>query len=187
MDWLITYFVCLFSCLVYVYLFPALIPPFSTSGLPALNPTLVLPSVLVVAPFLFLPLSPLFCLPLQDILLSHPHMCEGWAAPSVHLVEGWPPAEDGWPLSHPVHRVSGRRYGYSADPQNTGRKQIIGIFHIRCERTYHRRRIKTEEKEQVVASVWGQEFTQFLAALAVLLRTIFNNWMNCTRMNSLYS
>ena len=118
---------------------------------------------------------------------SHPHMCEGWAAPSVHLVEGWPPAEDGWPLSHPVHRVSGRRYGHSADPQNTGRKQIIGIFHIRCERTYHRRRIKTEEKEQVVASVWGQECTQFLAALAVLLRRIFNNWMNCTRMNSLYS
>ena len=62
---LIDYLFCLFiSRLVYVYLFPALILPFSTSCLPALNPTLVLPSVLVVAPFLFLPLSPLFCLPL---------------------------------------------------------------------------------------------------------------------------
>ena len=31
-----------------------------------------------------------------------------------------------------------------------------------------RRRIKTEEKAQVVAGVWGTEFVQFLAALAVL-------------------
>ena len=33
----------------------------------------------------------------------------------------------------------------------------------------HRRRIKTEEKAKVVASVWGEEFIQFLAAIAVLL------------------
>ena len=39
----------------------------------------------------------------------------------------------------------------------------------------HRRRIKTEEKAKVVASVWGQEFIKFLAALAVLPRTILNN------------
>ena len=32
----------------------------------------------------------------------------------------------------------------------------------------HRKRIKTEEKAKVVASVWGEEFIQFLAALAVL-------------------
>ena len=32
----------------------------------------------------------------------------------------------------------------------------------------YRRRIKTEEKAKVVASVWGAEFIQFLAALAVL-------------------
>ena len=32
----------------------------------------------------------------------------------------------------------------------------------------HRRRIKTEAKAKVVASVWGPEFIQFLAALAVL-------------------
>ena len=31
-----------------------------------------------------------------------------------------------------------------------------------------RRRIKTEEKAKVVASDWGEEFIQFLAALVVL-------------------
>ena len=36
----------------------------------------------------------------------------------------------------------------------------------------HRRRIRTEEKAKVVAAVWRKEFIQFLAALAVLLRTI---------------
>ena len=35
----------------------------------------------------------------------------------------------------------------------------------------HRRRIKTEEKANVVAAVWGEEFIKFLAALAVLPRT----------------
>ena len=37
----------------------------------------------------------------------------------------------------------------------------------------HRRRIKSEEKAKVVRSVWGTEFIQFLAALAVLPRNIF--------------
>ena len=46
----------------------------------------------------------------------------------------------------------------------------------------HRRRIKTEEKAKVVASVWGKEFIEFFAALAVLPWTILNNRMNCTRM-----
>ena len=32
----------------------------------------------------------------------------------------------------------------------------------------HRRRINTEEKTTVVAAVWGKEFIQFLAALAIL-------------------
>ena len=32
----------------------------------------------------------------------------------------------------------------------------------------HRRRIKTEENAKVVAAVWGKEFIQFLAALAIL-------------------
>ena len=44
------------------------------------------------------------------------------------------------------------------------------------------KRIKTEEKAKVVASVWGKEFNQFLAEFVVLPRMIFNNRMNCTRM-----
>ena len=32
----------------------------------------------------------------------------------------------------------------------------------------HRRRIRTEEKAKVVAAVWGAEFSQFVAALAIL-------------------
>ena len=43
----------------------------------------------------------------------------------------------------------------------------------------HRRRIKMEEKAKVVSSVWGEEFTQFLAALTALPRTILSNRMNC--------
>ena len=39
------------------------------------------------------------------------------------------------------------------------------------------RRIQTEEKAKVVASVCGEEFIQFLAALAVLPRMILNNRM----------
>ena len=43
----------------------------------------------------------------------------------------------------------------------------------------HRRRIKTEEKAKVVAAVWGTEFVQFLAALAILhYRKILKNGMN---------
>ena len=46
-----------------------------------------------------------------------------------------------------------------------------------------RKRIKTEEKAKVVSTVWGKEFIQFLAALAILhytvqCRTIFKNRMN---------
>ena len=37
----------------------------------------------------------------------------------------------------------------------------------------HRRRLKTKEKANVVASVWGEEFIQFLAALTIFPRTIF--------------
>ena len=35
---------------------------------------------------------------------------------------------------------------------------------------HHRRRMKREAKAKVVASVWGAEFVQFLAALVVLPR-----------------
>ena len=52
---------------------------------------------------------------------------------------------------------------------------------------------KKKDKAKVVASVWGEEFIQFLAALAILPRAIMNNRMSCTRMivkrrmNSSYS
>ena len=42
--------------------------------------------------------------------------------------------------------------------------------------TLHSRRINTEEKGKVVAAVWGIEFIQFVAELAILhYRTIFKN------------
>ena len=37
----------------------------------------------------------------------------------------------------------------------------------------HRRRREGEKKAKVVASVWGAEFIQFLAALAVLLQSVW--------------
>ena len=39
----------------------------------------------------------------------------------------------------------------------------------------HRRRMEREAKAKVVASVWGAKFVQFLAALAVLPRSIWKN------------
>ena len=36
----------------------------------------------------------------------------------------------------------------------------------------HRRRMELEDKAKGVASVWGEEFVQFLAALGVLPRSI---------------
>ena len=37
----------------------------------------------------------------------------------------------------------------------------------------------------MVASVWGTEFIQFRAVMAVLPRTILNNRMNCTMQDDL--
>ena len=44
----------------------------------------------------------------------------------------------------------------------------------------HRRRMETEAKAKVVASVWGAKFILFLAALAVLTLSICKNRMNST-------
>ena len=41
------------------------------------------------------------------------------------------------------------------------------------ERFQNRRRLNTEEKAQVIAAVWGTEFTQFLVALAILHKEDF--------------
>ena len=57
----------------------------------------------------------------------------------------------------------------------------------------YRRRIKTEETAKVVAAVWREEFIKFLAALAILPRTILKNRINSSfsfksaRGNSIYS
>ena len=45
---------------------------------------------------------------------------------------------------------------------------------------HHRRRRETEDKSKVVASVWGAKCVQFLAALAVLTRSIYKKRMNPT-------
>ena len=49
-----------------------------------------------------------------------------------------------------------------------------------CEASYeyHRRRMETEAKAKVVTSVWGADFVQFLAALAVLPRSIWKKRLN---------
>ena len=47
----------------------------------------------------------------------------------------------------------------------------------------HRRRIKTEENAKVVASVWGTEFIQFLAALDIFNDDDFEKRMNIIKAN----
>ena len=42
----------------------------------------------------------------------------------------------------------------------------------------HWRRVEREAKAKVVASDWGAEFIQFLAALTVLPRSIWKKWLN---------
>ena len=42
----------------------------------------------------------------------------------------------------------------------------------------HRRRIETEGKAKVVASVWGAEFVKFLAALAIFAQSIWKKRLN---------
>ena len=49
-------------------------------------------------------------------------------------------------------------------------------------RITHKRKIYTEDKAKVVASVWGTEFIHFLAVLAVLHQDDMNKRVNCTRV-----
>ena len=56
----------------------------------------------------------------------------------------------------------------------------VGVFTVQCVLvgwwqdvyTYCRRRMETEAKEKVVASVWVAEFIQCLATLAILPQSI---------------
>ena len=59
---------------------------------------------------------------------------------------------------------------------NPGHKRCNGA--ITHHYHYHRRRIETEAKAKVVAAVWGAEFISFLAALAVLPRSIWKKRSN---------
>ena len=61
---------------------------------------------------------------------------------------------------------------------DTHKKKLTSVHCPNGIAPEHRRKIKTEEKAKVVASVWGAEIVQFLAALAVLPRSIWKNWMN---------
>ena len=62
-------------------------------------------------------------------------------------------------------------FSQKTEPCYPKRKHVILLLFI-----VHRIRIKTEEKAKVVVSVWEEEFIHFLAALAVLIRTILN-WL----------
>ena len=49
-----------------------------------------------------------------------------------------------------------------------GKQIFVILVKDTCSCSCHRRRIKTEENAKVFASVWGEEFMPFLAALAAL-------------------
>ena len=51
----------------------------------------------------------------------------------------------------------------------------------------HRRRMETDAKAKVVASVWGANFIQFLAALPVLPRSIWKKRLNSSTRHIHYS
>ena len=59
---------------------------------------------------------------------------------------------------------------------------MYSVHCVYAEYSYHRRRIKTEEKAKDIVVVWGAEFIQFLAALAILSRSMWKK-----RLNSSYS
>ena len=61
------------------------------------------------------------------------------------------------------------------------KKGLIGPYNYsEMVKNNHRRRIELEDKAKVVASVWGTQFIQFLAALAILPWSIEKkrNWIN---------
>ena len=51
-------------------------------------------------------------------------------------------------------------------------KECVGSWQLTAKSVSHRRRMETEAKAKVVASVMGAKFIQFLATLAVLPRSI---------------
>ena len=63
--------------------------------------------------------------------------------------------------------------------QSEGANQLLEVKnYATVENCIHRRRMEREAKAKVVASVWGTEFIQFLAAPAVLPRSIWKKRLN---------
>ena len=60
-----------------------------------------------------------------------------------------------------------KNYGPRTQCCQTGTNSTHTFTDI-VDRLFHRRKIYTEAKAKVVASVWGAPFIQFLAALAIL-------------------
>ena len=79
---------------------------------------------------------------------------------------------------HPPCCLQPRHY-LSQPPHNQPPKQPDPLWIIK-QKCFVLQRIKTEEKAMVVASVWGEEFIQSLASLAILPRTICKNRLNST-------
>ena len=69
---------------------------------------------------------------------------------------------------HPVDITRKQRYIYCI----SGFLNIYLSGRENRHTVQHRRRIKTEEKAKIIAAVWGTEWIQFLAALAILHYTI---------------
>ena len=67
-------------------------------------------------------------------------------------------------------------------PENRKRKKSREIETRKSENYRHRRRMETEGKAKVVASVWWAKFVQFFAALAVLPRSIWKKRFNSSSL-----
>ena len=79
----------------------------------------------------------------------------------------------------PGHRVASRWTGCEACQLWTHPSSNHGIVQKRRERSsLFQSGHSTEEKGKIIAAVWGKEVIPFLAALAILPRTILKNKMN---------
>ena len=60
-----------------------------------------------------------------------------------------------------------------AASSHLGEEIFIVMYYLYVCRHAYRRRTKTDANAKVVASVWGTEFSQFLAALGILYKDDF--------------
>ena len=57
------------------------------------------------------------------------------------------------------------------------------LYGVPVHQYAHRRRMETEAKAKVVPSVWGADIVQFLAALAVLPRSVWKKRFNSSSID----